>query len=57
MGRGPQDCLIGVTVVVVKGAHKGYIGTIKDTNGAIARVELHTGNNVISIDKEKLYRK
>jgi transcription elongation factor SPT5 len=57
MGRGPRDRLIGVTVVVVKGAHKGYVGTIKDTNGAIARVELHTGNKVISIEKEKLYRR
>jgi transcription elongation factor SPT5 len=46
-----------MTVVVVKGAHKGYIGTIKDTNGAITHVELHTVNKVISIDKEKLYHK
>jgi transcription elongation factor SPT5 len=57
MGRGPRDRLIGLTVVAVKGSHKGYVGTIKDTNGAIARVELHTGNKVISIEKEKLYRK
>jgi transcription elongation factor SPT5 len=54
MGCGPRDRRIGVTVVVVKGAHKGYVGTIKDTNGAIARVGLHTGNKVIFIDKEKL---
>jgi transcription elongation factor SPT5 len=57
MGRGPRDRLIGVTVVVIKGAHKGYVGTIKDTNGPMARVELHTGNKVISIEKEKLYRR
>jgi transcription elongation factor SPT5 len=53
MGRGPRDRLIGLTVVVVKGSHKGYVGTIKD-NGAIAHVELHTGNKVI---KEKLWHK
>ena len=54
MGRGPRDRHIGLTVMVVKGPHKGYAGTIKDTNGNIARVELRTGNKVISIDKEKL---
>ena len=54
MGRGPRDRHIGLTVIVVKGPHKGYIGRIKDTNGNIARVELLTGNKVISIDKEKL---
>lgn len=57
MGRGPRDRHIGVVVSVVKGAHKGYVGTIKDTNGPIARVELHTGNKVISIEKSKLYRR
>src|SRR5580693_3331944 len=29
MGRGPRDRLIGVTVVVVKGTQKGYVGAIK----------------------------
>lgn len=57
MGRGPRDRDIGTTVMVVKGPHKGYVGTIKDTNGPIARVELRTGNKIIMIDKEKLYRR
>uniref|UniRef100_A0A0W0G1Y1 Transcription elongation factor SPT5 n=1 Tax=Moniliophthora roreri TaxID=221103 RepID=A0A0W0G1Y1_MONRR len=57
MGRGPRDRLIGVSVTVIKGPHKGYVGTIKDTNGAIARVELHTGNKIISIEKAKLHRR
>jgi len=57
MGRGPRDRHIGLTVTVVKGPHKGYVGTIKDTNGQIARVELRTGNKIIMIDKEKLYRR
>jgi transcription elongation factor SPT5 len=57
MGRGPRDRHIGLTVTVIKGPHKGYVGTIKDTNGLIARVELRTGNKVIMIDKEKLYRR
>jgi len=57
MGRGPRDRHIGLTVTVVKGPHKGYVGTIKDTNGQIARVELRTGNKLIMIDKEKLYRR
>jgi transcription elongation factor SPT5 len=57
MGRGPRDKLIGARVVIVKGTHKGYIGIIKDVNGNICRVELNTGNKVISIDREKLKRK
>ncbi|KAF8837001.1 transcription elongation factor Spt5 [Paxillus ammoniavirescens] len=57
MGRGPRDRDIGALVAIVKGPQKGYLGIIKDTNGNFARVELHTGNKVITIDKEKLYRK
>ncbi|KAI8989014.1 transcription elongation factor Spt5 [Trametes punicea] len=57
IGRGPRDRLIGVSVMVIKGPSKGYVGTIKDTNGPHARVELLTGNKVITIDKEKLRRR
>ncbi|KAH7910380.1 hypothetical protein BJ138DRAFT_1114128 [Hygrophoropsis aurantiaca] len=57
MGRGPRDRDIGVIVWVVKGQYKGYTGAVKDTNGPMARVELNTGNKVIAIEKEKLYRK
>ena len=57
MGRGPRDRLIGVSITVVKGPRKGYIGTIKDTNGPMARVELISGNKVIQIEKAKLKRR
>ncbi|KAJ3837350.1 hypothetical protein F5878DRAFT_726124 [Lentinula raphanica] len=61
IGRGPKDRLIGAHVVVIKGPHKGYVGIVKDTNGVgltgIARVELNTGNKMISIEKGKLHRK
>ncbi|KAJ4473755.1 hypothetical protein J3R30DRAFT_3406619 [Lentinula aciculospora] len=61
IGRGPRDHLIGAHVVVIKGPHKGYVGIVKDTNGVgltgVARVELNTGNKVISIEKGKLHRK
>ncbi|KAF8558684.1 transcription elongation factor Spt5 [Imleria badia] len=57
MARGPRDRDIGALVTVVKGPQKGYIGIIKDTNGNLARVELHTGNKIITIDKQKIYRK
>ena len=57
MGRGPRDRLIGIQITVVKGEYKGYMGTVKDTNGNMARVELLTNNRVISIDKAKLRRK
>ncbi len=57
MGRGPRDRSIGSLVVVVKGIYKGYAGTIKGTNGSAARVELQTGNKIITIEKEKLKRR
>ena len=57
MGRGPRDRLIGVMIAVVKGPRKGYVGTIKDTNGNMARVELISGNKIIQIEKDKLKRR
>ena len=57
IGRGPRDRLIGTQVMVIKGPSKGVAGVIKDTNGNLARVELLTGNKVISIDKSKLKRR
>ncbi|KAG1749697.1 uncharacterized protein EDB91DRAFT_1109150 [Suillus paluster] len=57
MGRGPRDRDIGAVITVVKGNHKGYNGVIKDINGTLARVELNTGNKVITIEKQKLYRR
>ncbi|KAK7460942.1 transcription elongation factor spt5 [Stygiomarasmius scandens] len=57
MTRGPRDRHIGLSVLVIKGPHKGYQGIIKDTNGPMARVELNTGNKLIMIDKSKLYHK
>lgn len=56
-GRGPKDRLINMNVTVVKGEFKGYEGTVKDTNGNTARVELVTNRKIISIDKGKLRRK
>lgn len=57
MGRGPRDRLIGVSVMVIKGPNKGYVGTVKDTNGPHVRVELLTGNKVITIDKDRIRRR
>ena len=57
MGRGPRDRHIGFLVMIIKGPHKGYVGTIKDTNGNIARVELHTNNKVVTVEKEKLHER
>lgn len=57
MFRGPRDRLIGVSVSVKQGPYKAHFGTIKDVNGTVARVELQTGNKVITIDKSKLWRR
>ncbi|KZV92212.1 transcription elongation factor Spt5 [Exidia glandulosa HHB12029] len=57
MDRGFKDPLRGAAVTIVQGGYKGYIGTIKETNGAHARVELSTNNKTISIEKSKLRRR
>ena len=54
---GVQDPLVGVIVTVAEGRQKGYIGTIKGTDGPNARVELHTNNKIITIEKQKLHRR
>src|SRR5204862_5936557 len=57
IGRGPRDRLIGVSVAITKGPQKGLIGTIRDTNGPYARVELSTTNKIVTVDKAKLKRR
>lgn len=51
MGR---DRLLGLTVKIRKGPYKGLLGIVKDTTEQEARVELHTKNKTISIQKEIL---
>lgn len=49
-----REVALGVNVVVIKGNHKGYKGIIKDLNGPLARVELHTRMRTITIERNKL---
>ncbi|KAF2007384.1 hypothetical protein P154DRAFT_550441 [Amniculicola lignicola CBS 123094] len=51
MGR---DKLIGKTVSVRKGPHKGLLGIVKDTMGDEVRLELHTKSKHISIHRTLL---
>lgn len=51
MGR---DRLIGKTVMIRKGPHKGLLGIVKDATDTDARVELHSKNKTISIPKDTL---
>jgi len=51
MGR---DRMIGKTVTIRKGPHKGLLGIVKDATDAEARVEVHGSKKVISISKECL---
>ncbi|KAJ3224135.1 transcription elongation factor spt5 [Clydaea vesicula] len=54
-GRGyGRDPLMNKTVAICGGPYKGYIGIVKDVQGEIARVELHTTYKIISIDRNKL---
>ena len=45
--------LLGVTVRVVKGPYKGYIGIVKDATETTARIELHSSCKTISVDKTR----
>lgn len=51
MGR---DRLLGQTVSIRKGPHKGLMGIVKDTTDTQARVELHTKAKIVTVDKEIL---
>lgn len=49
-----RDKLIGQTVTIRKGGHKGALGRVKDTTDTHARIELHSKGKVISIAKTDL---
>ncbi|CDR39405.1 CYFA0S03e02960g1_1 [Cyberlindnera fabianii] len=49
-----RDRTLNQPVSIRLGEYKGYRGIVKDTNGDIARVELHTKNKILSISKTKL---
>lgn len=51
MGR---DRLIGKTVTIRKGPHKGLLGIVKDSTDNEARVEIHGSKKTISVSKENL---
>jgi transcription elongation factor SPT5 len=49
-----REVALGLNVIVIKGNHKGYKGIIKDLNGPLARIELHTRMRTITIERNKL---
>lgn len=49
-----RDKLIGQTVTIRRGGHKGLLGRVKDTTDTHARIELHTKSKVVSIAKADL---
>lgn len=51
MGR---DRMIGKTVMVRKGPHKGLLGIVKDATDTEARVEIHAKNKTLTIPKDNL---
>ncbi|MBW0463912.1 hypothetical protein O181_003627 [Austropuccinia psidii MF-1] len=52
--RFKRDEDIGKLCYIIKGPHKGLQGIIKDINGLLARVELHTNNKTLTVEKSKL---
>ncbi|KAL9107822.1 MAG: hypothetical protein Q9227_007337 [Pyrenula ochraceoflavens] len=46
-----RDRTIGKTVKITKGPYKGLLGIVKDTTDTVARVELHSKNRLVSVDK------
>ena len=49
-----REVAVGAHVTIVKGPHKGLKGICKDMNGPLARIELHTRNRTITIERTKL---
>lgn len=49
-----KDKAVGETVNIRLGPYKGLLGIIKDTTETSARVELHTNQKTITIEKSKL---
>ena len=46
--------LIGQTIRITKGPYKSYVGIVKDSTDTLARVELHTSCQTISVDKSRI---
>jgi transcription elongation factor SPT5 len=49
-----RDKLIGKTVSIKRGPHKGLLGMVKDTTDDMARVELHALKKVATVPKDAL---
>jgi transcription elongation factor SPT5 len=49
-----RDRMIGKTVIIAKGPHKGLLGVVKDTNDTTAKVELHAKNKQLTVNKDFL---
>ncbi|KAI9690513.1 MAG: transcription elongation factor spt5 [Bathelium mastoideum] len=47
-----RDKLLGRTVTIRKGPHKGLLGIVKDTTDSEARVELHTKSKIVNVPKD-----
>lgn len=55
--RGGRDVLAGKNVAVIKGQYKTHRGIIKDTQGNMARVEMHTTGRILSLPIDILIEK
>ncbi|AET39153.1 transcription elongation factor SPT5 Ecym_4073 [Eremothecium cymbalariae DBVPG len=49
-----RDMALNKTVRVCSAGYKGQLGIVKDVNGDLATVELHSKNKHITVDKHKL---
>ena len=47
-----RDKLLGRTVTIRRGPHKGLLGIVKDTTDSEARVELHTKSKIVNVPKD-----
>lgn len=54
---GGRDEHAGKTVQIIRGPYKTYRGIIKDTNGPMARVELHTMPKILTVSIDWLKQK
>jgi transcription elongation factor SPT5 len=51
---GPVGHLLGKSVAIVGGPHKGYIGIVKSVAEDTVRVELHTNSRMVSVHRDRV---
>lgn len=53
-GGGSGRHLLGKSVTIAGGVHKGYVGIVKDVYDSTVRVELHTNSKIVEVPRDRV---